>query len=54
MPSEFAQFITSGRSSGVIIVSRKVPIETIIEELILIWAVSDAEEWINRIAKIPL
>ena len=54
MPSEFAQFIINNQSSGVIIVSRKVPIEVIIEELILIWAVSSAEEWINRIAKIPL
>lgn len=54
MPSEFAQFIIDNQSSGVIIVSRRVPIETIIEELILIWAVSSAEEWINRIAKIPL
>lgn len=54
MPSEFAQFIIDNQSSGVIIVSRKVSIETIIEELILIWAVSSAEEWINRIAKIPL
>ena len=54
MPSEFARFIISNRSYGVIIVSRKVPIETIIEELILIWAVSNAEEWIDRIAKIPL
>ena len=54
MPSEFAQFIANDRSYGVIIVSRKVPIETLIEELILIWAVSDAEEWVNRIAKIPL
>jgi hypothetical protein len=54
MPSEFAQFINNNQSSGVIIVSRKVLIEIIIEELILIWAVSSAEEWINRIAKIPL
>ena len=54
MPSEFAQFIIDNQSSGVIIVSRKVPIEIIIEELILIWAVSSAEEWLNRIAKIPL
>ena len=54
MPSEFASFIVSNQSSGVIIVSRKLPIEVIIEELILIWAVSSAEEWINRIAKLPL
>lgn len=54
MPSEFATFITSNQSSGVIIISRKLPIEVVIEELLLIWAVSSAEEWINRIAKIPL
>jgi hypothetical protein len=54
MPSEFAQFITSNLSYGVLIVSRKVPLELIIEELLIIWAVSSAEEWINRIAKLPL
>lgn len=54
MPSEFAVFITSNQSSGVIIVSRKLSIEVVIEELLLIWAVSDAEEWVNRIAKLPL
>jgi predicted nuclease of predicted toxin-antitoxin system len=52
--TEFAEFITHDRSSGVIIVSRKVPMEIVIEELILIWSVSEAEEWIDRIAKLPL
>jgi hypothetical protein len=28
--------------------------EVVIEELLLIWAVSGAEEWIDRIAKLPL
>ena len=54
MPSEFTSFIVSNQSSGVIIVSRKLPTEVIIEELILIWAASSAEEWISRIAKLPL
>ncbi len=54
MPSEFAAFITDQQSAGVIIVSRKLPFETVIEELLLIWAVSSAEEWVNRIAKLPL
>jgi len=54
MPSKFASFIVSNQSSGVIIVSRKLPTEVIIEELLLIWAASSAEEWINRIAKLPL
>lgn len=42
------------QSSGLIIVSRKLPIELIIDELLLIWAASSSEEWINRIAKLPL
>jgi len=54
MPSEFAAFIARNQSSGVIIVSRKVSIEVVIEELLLIWAASSSVEWINRIAKLPL
>lgn len=54
MPTEFAEFIFGNQSSGVLIVSRKTALETVIEELILIWSASTAEEWINRIAKIPL
>ncbi|MEM1256200.1 MAG: DUF5615 family PIN-like protein [Cyanobacteria bacterium P01_H01_bin.21] len=54
MPTEFAEFIVDIQSSGVLIVSRKTSLETVIEELVLIWSVSTAEEWINRIAKIPL
>ncbi len=54
MPTEFAEFIVNNQSSGVLIVSRKIALETVIDELILIWSVSRAEEWINRIAKIPL
>jgi Domain of unknown function (DUF5615) len=54
MPLEFAEFITTNESSGVIIVSRKLPIEIVIEELLLIWAASSTEEWVNRIAKLPL
>jgi len=54
MPSEFAEFIINNQSSGVIIVSRKLPTELIINELLLIWAASNSEEWVNRIAKLPL
>ena len=44
MPSEFAEFIINHRSAGVIIVSRRLPTEVVIEELLIIWAVSNAEE----------
>ncbi len=54
MPLEFAEFIVNRRSAGVIIVSRKLSIEAVIEELLLIWSASIAEEWVDRIAKLPL
>jgi hypothetical protein len=54
MPLEFATFITNSQSSGVIIVSRKLSIEVVIEKLLLIWAASTEGEWVNRIAKLPL
>jgi predicted nuclease of predicted toxin-antitoxin system len=54
MPSQFAEFIVSRPSAGVLIVSKKIAFEAIIEELVLIWSVSSPEEWTNRIAKIPL
>ena len=54
MTLEFAEFIISNQSSGIIIVSRKSPTEIVIEELLLIWAASSAEEWVDRIAKLPL
>ncbi|MBH8574428.1 DUF5615 family PIN-like protein [Nostocaceae cyanobacterium CENA369] len=54
MPLEFAEFITSNHSAGVIIVSQKLPVEVVIEELLIIWAISSAQEWVDRIAKLPL
>ncbi|MEM7794563.1 MAG: DUF5615 family PIN-like protein [Cyanobacteria bacterium P01_C01_bin.118] len=54
MPTEFAEFIVNSQSSGVLIVSRKTPLEIVIEELSLIWSLTAAEEWIDRIAKVPL
>ena len=54
MPRHFADFVVKNTSSGVVIVSQKTPTVVAIEELLLIWTASDAEEWIDRIAVIPL
>lgn len=54
MPTYFAEFIASNQSAGVLIVSKKLAIEIVVNELVLIWSASNAEEWINSIAKIPL
>jgi hypothetical protein len=55
MPRHFSDFLqTRGSSPGVILVPQHLPIGEAIEELVLIWGASDAEEWENRILRIPL
>ena len=54
MPRHFADFIVGTSSAGVLIVSQKTATIVVIEELLLIWSASEAEEWVNRIAVVPL
>jgi len=54
MPSHFAQFTAGGTSAGVIVVPKDIAIGVAVEELLLIWAASQAEEWHNRLVWIPL
>ncbi|MFN7945108.1 MAG: hypothetical protein U0Z53_07135 [Blastocatellia bacterium] len=54
MPHHFADFICNSECPGLLIVSQKADLVSTIEELLLIWNASEAEEWINRIASIPL
>jgi len=55
MPRHFGDFLQAhGFSPGVIVVPQSLPIGEAIEELVLIWSATDAEEWENRILRIPL
>jgi len=54
MPVHFARYTAAAASPGVILLRDSTPIETAIEELILIWSASEAEEWIGRLVCIPL
>jgi predicted nuclease of predicted toxin-antitoxin system len=54
MPDAFGKFIVSRESPGVFIITRGYKFTDIAEELVLIWAASEPEEWINRITYIPL
>jgi hypothetical protein len=54
MPIHFARFTAAASSAGVILLREAIPIATAIEELVLIWSVSEAEEWTGRLAWIPL
>jgi len=54
MPGHFARYTVRRKSPGVILLREAVSISTAIEELVLIWAASEAEEWVNRLVWIPL
>jgi hypothetical protein len=54
MPIAFGRFIENQSSFGVLIVPQNLPLRIGIEELLLIWVASEAEEWINLITPIPL
>ena len=55
MPSHFWAFIAAGhRSPGVLIVPQHVPTGEAIESLLLLWLASEAGEWGDRIAWLPL
>lgn len=54
MPAHFADFIAKRESPGVLLVPRHLNVREIAENLRLIWAASDASEWLNRIVYLPL
>lgn len=54
MPQHFADFIQGNESSGVLVVSQKRPVALAVEDLLMIWALTEPEEWRNRIFCLPL
>jgi hypothetical protein len=54
MPYHFAQFIDRRTSPGVIVVPQDMTVVAAVDELLLIWAASEASEWSNRICYLPL
>ncbi|MFN7948445.1 MAG: DUF5615 family PIN-like protein [Blastocatellia bacterium] len=54
MPQHFAEFISRHESPGVFIIPQHLSISEAIEELLLIWSDSEAEEWRNCILYLPL
>ena len=54
MPAHFAGFLDSRSSPGLIIVPQDLDIGLAIEDLLLIWAASDAEEWKDKVGFLPL
>jgi hypothetical protein len=54
MPRHFAAFTATSTSAGVILISQQLPVPQAVEDLILIWEASEAEEWVNCLASLPL
>ena len=54
MPAYFARFCSERSSPGIIIVSQDLGIGAAIEDLLLIWATTDAEEWAGNIGFVPV
>jgi Domain of unknown function (DUF5615) len=53
IPTEFGQFVSSQTSSGVLVLSQRLPVSDAIDALILVWEASMAEEWIDQIVSLP-
>jgi hypothetical protein len=54
MPAHFARFLEHRSSPGVILVSQDLDIGAAIEDLLLIWAATDAEEWVDQLGFVPV
>ena len=55
MPAHFNRLLESGsHSPGLLIVPQGAPVGPVIEGILLIWIATDAEEWTDRIAWLPL
>ena len=54
IPATFARFVGRSYSPGVLIVPQAMAIGTAVDLVVMIWAASEAEEWANRICRIPL
>ncbi|SPF35533.1 conserved hypothetical protein [Candidatus Sulfopaludibacter sp. SbA4] len=54
MPGWFLNFVERQVCSGLILVPDRIPIRDAIEDLLLIWHLSEAEEWINQMRRLPL
>jgi hypothetical protein len=55
MPAAFSELKLTGETSpGVFLVPQATPIGAVVDSLVLIWMVSDAMEWHNRLVWLPL
>lgn len=54
MSKHFAEYAATQKSPDIILLREEISIAVAMDELLLIWAASAAEEWTNRLFWIPL
>jgi hypothetical protein len=54
MPRAFGDFVRTNESPGLILVSQRTEVLSVIEWMVLAWTVTEAAEWENRIVTVPL
>jgi hypothetical protein len=54
MPQHFQQLIAKQASPGLILIPQKLKVGAAVEELLMIWAACEAEEWVNQFCFLPL
>jgi hypothetical protein len=54
MPAHFIRFVQSHSGPGLIIVPQYLDIGAAIEDLLIMWSASDANEWQDKIRFLPL
>jgi hypothetical protein len=54
MPRHFGEFVQSQPSPGLIVVPQHLPLRQVVDDILLIWTATEAREWVNRIAFLPI
>lgn len=54
MPVHFARIVETQPSPGLIVVSQELDIAAAMDDLLLIWAASDSEEWQDKMGFVPI
>lgn len=55
MPAAFRAFLRGGNHSpGLLLVPQEAPIASVIESILVIWAASEADDWIDRVEWLPI
>jgi predicted nuclease of predicted toxin-antitoxin system len=54
MPGHFSRFTAGSTSAGLLIISQNLPIRDAIEQILIVWAASEVDEWLNRIGFLPI